>query len=170
MIVGEKVNLCGITKESSNKIYEWVNNPELKRYTGTIYPVSEFEHEKWIENKMQSKNEKIFLICTKKDSEPIGTIGLKNIDFINSNVELYISIGNNNFKNKGFGTDAVITLTDFCFVRLGLHKVYLRVFESNKEAIHCYEKSGYLIEGKLQEQHFDGGKFENVLIMAKISN
>lgn len=97
MIVGEKVNLCGITKESVEKIYEWVNNPEIKKYTGTIYPISEYEHERWIENKTNSNIEKLFLICTKEENEPIGTIGLKNIDFINSNAELFISIGNKNY-------------------------------------------------------------------------
>ncbi|MFR0818984.1 MAG: GNAT family N-acetyltransferase [Mediterraneibacter gnavus] len=68
---------------------------------------------------------------------------------------------------KGFGSDAVITFTDFCFTRLNLHKVYLHVFESNKRAIRCYEKAGYKVEGRLVEHHFSNGKYEDVLVMGK---
>ena len=68
---------------------------------------------------------------------------------------------------KGFGSDAVIAFTDFCFTKLNLHKVYLRVFESNKRAICCYEKAGYKVEGRLVEHHFSNGEYEDVLLMGK---
>lgn len=71
------------------------------------------------------------------------------------------------FGRPGGGTDAVTTLTNFCFSHLNLHKVYLHVFESNKRAIRCYEKSGYKIEGKLKDHHFSKGRFEDVLIMGR---
>jgi hypothetical protein len=76
-----------------------VNQPELKDLTGTIYPVSEYEHENWMESRVTSRTDKLFLIKDKKTQDDIGTIGLKNIDFINSNAELYISIGNQKYLN-----------------------------------------------------------------------
>lgn len=174
MIEGEKVLICGLSKESSIKILKWVNDPELKQYTGTIFPVSEFEHENWIRNRAESKTDKLFLIKEKKSNIDIGTIGLKNIDYINSNAEIYISIGNNEFLSqnhsgggKGYGTDAVLTFSNFCFDRLNLHKVYLKVFESNKRAIRCYEKAGFKIEGRLIEHHFTNGRYNDVFVMGK---
>ncbi|HII4436635.1 GNAT family N-acetyltransferase [Clostridium perfringens] len=174
MIVGKKVCICGITHESSMKILDWVNEPELRQYTGTVFPVSDFEHEKWISSKVSGTKDKLFIVKEKRTNTDIGIIGIKNIDYINKNAELYISLGNKGFLEKldenarGLGTDAVTTFTDFCFNNLNLHKIYLHVFESNKRAIKCYEKSGYCIEGRLLQHHFFNGSYEDVFIMSKI--
>ncbi len=103
MIIGEKVLICGLTHESAPKIYEWVNQPELKRSTGTLYPVSEYEHGTWIQSKAQSPTDKLFLVKDKVSHEDIGTIGLKNIDWVNRNAELYISLGNMEYISKNGG-------------------------------------------------------------------
>ncbi len=178
MIEGEKTQICGITKECAPEILKWVNQPELKCYTGTVYPVSDYEHESWIRRKAESSTDRLFLIKDKASGTDIGTIGLKNLDFINSNVELYISIGNMDFLSEnnggtnrtGYGCDAVTTLTEFCFKQINLHKVYLHVFESNQRAIRCYEKAGFKVEGRLVGHHFLNGKYEDVLVMARIRN
>ncbi len=52
-----------------------------------------------MESRVTSRTDKLFLIKDKKTQDDIGTIGLKNIDFINSNAELYISIGNQKYLN-----------------------------------------------------------------------
>lgn len=103
MIEGKKTLICGLTKESSSKILEWVNAPEMKKFTGTLYPISEFEHEGWFWNRATSTTDKLFLIKDKESKTDIGTIGLKNIDYVNSNVELYISIGNTSFLSGNSG-------------------------------------------------------------------
>ena len=100
MIEGKKTLICGLTKDCVSTILKWVNQPELKKYTGTIYPVSEFEHEEWIHHKAESSTDRLFLIKDKESGVDIGTIGLKNFDFINSNAELYVSIGNMDFLSE----------------------------------------------------------------------
>lgn len=165
MISGKIVKIKGISKQDAPLIYEWVNKENLRDLTGTLYPISEYEHENWIENVTLNRNQKLFAVYHK--NKCIGTIGLKNIDQINSNAELYISLGEN---VPGGGADAVNTLVNFCFMHLNLHKIYLYVFESNLRAINCYKKAGFTIEGKLLEHHFAKGKYENVLIMGKVSS
>lgn len=169
MITGQKTVLKGITKESASLIYEWVNTEELRDFTGTIYPVSEYEHEEWIKKTAVSTDKKIFLICDKESGTPIGTIGLKNFNQLIKKAELFISIGNVNFLSHGYGTDAVNTLVKYCFEKLNLHKVSLRVYEKNVRAIKCYEKVGFCKEGLLKDEHFSNGKYENVIVMGIVS-
>ena len=166
MISGEKVELRGITYKDAPVIYEYVNREDLRDLTGTLYPVSEYEHDNWVKSLASCNEKKIFSIYA--DNKCIGTIGLKNIDQISRNAEMFISIGDSSFMGGGFGTDAVNTLVNFCFMHLNLHKVYLHVYESNKCAIKCYEKAGFRVEGTLLEHHFAQGKYENVLIMGRI--
>lgn len=167
MIQGKKIELRGIERTDAPLIYKWVNQEELRDLTGTIYPISEYEHEKWMESITCMSNQKVFSIYS--DNRCIGTIGLKNIDYISSNAELFISIGDKNARNTGAGTDAVETLVNYCFTHLNLHRIYLHVFESNIGAISCYKKVGFIVEGKLIDHHFSRGMYENVLVMAKVA-
>lgn len=174
MITGDKTIIKGLTKDSSLLIYNWVNQEDLRLFTGTVYPISEYEHENWIQHIASSTDKKLFLICDKESGVAIGTIGLKNFDSLSRHAELFISIGSTDFvsnKNKksGYGSDAVITLTNYCFNHLNLHKVSVSVFASNIRAIRCYEKAGFTTEGVLREHHFSNGKYEDVIIMAKIA-
>ena len=170
MISGNKIVLKGITKESAPLIYQWVNREELRALTGTRYPVSEYEHEEWVKRMATASDKKLFLICDKENDLPIGTIGLKNFDHVNSNADLFVSIGNPDYLAKGgYGSDAVATLVEYCFRSLNLHKISLRVFESNARAIRCYEKVGFVKEGVLIDQHFRDGAYENVVAMGMIS-
>ena len=101
MITGEKIIIKGITRNSATDIYNWVNIEELRNLTGTLYPVSEYEHEKWIEKQVTSQDRKLFLICDKVTAKGIGTIGLKNIDWQSRNSEIFITIGEEEFRGGG---------------------------------------------------------------------
>ena len=167
MITGEKVIIRSILKSDEKDIFEWVNREELRRMTGTLYPISEYEHEEWIRTIATSSKKKLFVILIKENLEKIGTIGLKNFDDVNKNVELYISIGSNlpDHIGKGYGTDAIRTLVRYCFDNLNIHRVYLHVFETNKRAIKAYENAGFIKEGVLREHHFNNGRYEDVIVM-----
>lgn len=170
VISGEKTYLIGITKEDTPLIYKWVNQESLRDLTGTVYPVSEFEHSNWVEKQVTSGDRKLFMICCAQTGKKIGTIGLRNFDWINRNAELFISIGEcEEYVSKGYGSDAVKTFVRYCFEHLNLHKVYLHVFASNQRAIRCYEKAGFQTEGLLKEHHFSRGEYETVLVMSILS-
>lgn len=170
MISGDLVVIKGITKDSAKDIYNWVNKEELREFTGTIYPVSEYEHDEWIKNQFSYNNRKLFLICDKSNDKNIGTIGIKNIDWINRNAEIFISIGDYPQNGSGYGAEAVKLIISFCFNHINLHKVYLHVFESNLRAINCYKKIGMVQEGILIDHHYNNGKYENVLIMSLLNS
>lgn len=161
MITGHKTVIKGLTKESANEIYKLVNKEENRPLTGTLYPISEYEHEIWIKNVTTSQNQKVFMVLEKTTGKFLGTIGLKNFNYKNQNAELFISL----YSPGGYGTDAVRTFVEYCFCHLNLHKIYLHVYEYNAKAIRCYEKAGFKREGVLLEHHFENRKYENVIVM-----
>lgn len=169
MIIGEKINIRALNRIDRDILLKWVNDPELKNFSGTIYPVTDVEHEKWFETKLIEPLNKIYAIET-KEKNIIGIIGNKNFDYINSNTEIYISIGEKEFWNYGFGTEAVSLFISFCFNQLNLHKVYLYVFDYNQRAIKSYEKIGFSKEGVLKESLYKNGKYHNKILMSIINN
>ena len=73
----------------------------------------------------------------------IGDLELDHISWRRSEAELRIRIGEKEYWNKGYGTDAVRALLDLARNNLGLRHIYLRVYRFNHRAIRCYEKCGF---------------------------
>lgn len=169
LIIGENIKLIALNEEHKESILIWVNNPRLKDLTGTIYPISDLEHSKWFDNNRVSNTEKTYGILDGEDKF-IGLVGLKKMDFISRNAELFIYIGNERKRGQGLGRDALNTLVRFSFDGINLHKLYLSVFEYNEEAVGLYKSIGFKKEGVLKEHLFRNGNYHNVLVLSKINN
>ena len=163
-----QINLRALKKSDSNLILEWMKNDKLRYLIGTVYPITELEHENWFENRMLEKDNRLFII--EIDNEiPIGVIGFKNLDWVNRNSELFIYIGNLEYWGKGYGTQALKLLIEFSFNKINLHMLYLEVFSYNKGAIKTYEKLGFKKDGILRQSKFQDGKYYDKIIMSKIN-
>lgn len=168
MIIGNKTILRALNRSDADKILKWCNDPEIKHLTGTLFPVSDIEHEKWFQDKISDPINKMFGI-EDMNKNFIGIIGIKNVDLINRSGELYIYIGEKEFWGKGYGSDAVKTFVSFCLNEMNMHRIYLSVFSYNKRAIRSYEKSGFKTEGVLKDAVFKGGRYHDKLIMGIIN-
>ena len=92
MIEGKKVNLRALEKDDIKKAIKWINDPEVIKYLSMVFPISMAEEEKWFDDYLKRKDDKIFAIDT-KDGKYIGNIGLHKMDWINRKVMLGIMIG-----------------------------------------------------------------------------
>ncbi|MCD1260238.1 GNAT family N-acetyltransferase [Paenibacillus athensensis] len=68
--------------------------------------------------------------------------------------------------NQGLGTEITRLVLAYAFEELRLHRVDLRVLEYNTRAIRCYEKCGFVIEGREREGALIEGRFETDVIMS----
>ncbi len=93
----------------------------------------------WVQKKLEEKA-LVFSMLEKKSGKFIGNIEL--MDLSDSEGELGIAI-TAEMQNLGFGTEAVIALTEYGLNQLGLQRIFLRVKYNNKRAIHVYERSGF---------------------------
>jgi len=166
MIEGTKVRIRAIEKTDIDEIMKWVNDREVMDNLIMRYPVSRYQEEKWIEKALDDPNprNKVFAIET-KDGVYLGGIGLHRIDWENSNTEVGIVIGNKEYWNKGYGTDAMFTILDFAFNQMNLHRVYLRVFEYNQRGVRSYQKCGFKKQGVLREDRYIRGEYRDTVMM-----
>jgi RimJ/RimL family protein N-acetyltransferase len=171
MIEGKKVRIRAIEKTDIDEIMKWINDPEVKNNLLLRYPISRFQEEKWIERALEEndQNNKTFAIET-KDCIYLGGIGLHGIDWENRKAEVGIVIGKKEYWNKGYGTDAMMTILDFAFNQMNLHRVFLRVFEFNARGIKSYEKCGFKKEGVLREDRYRSGEYHDTIMMGMLKN
>jgi RimJ/RimL family protein N-acetyltransferase len=79
------------------------------------------------------------------DDTAIGQINYNEIDRKNNSVDLDILIAEDRYKNKGYGTDALQTLTGYLFGRMGIQTCWIDVACKNPRAIRAYQKAGFKI-------------------------
>lgn len=164
-----QVTLRALLKRDKSLIYEWKKDSDLRKMLGTIYPISEIEHENWFEKKAVDSKLKTFVIEL-SNGEAIGLTGYNSLDLINRNAEIFIFIAKGDHQGKGFGTVAMEEIINFSFNHLNLHMIYLNVFSYNKRAIKLYEKLGFKVDGCLRESKYLNGVYYDNIIMSLLGN
>lgn len=165
-----RVRLRAVRRDDSQLLFDWINDRELRLFNAPYRPISEPEHERWLNNVLTRHTDLIFFIIERTDtSEAVGTCQLLRIDHLHRNAELQIRIGPANSRGLGLGQEALKRLCDIGFRDLNLHRIQLYVFASNARAINAYVKSGFVEEGLLRDAVFLDGRFEDVVLMARLA-
>jgi len=150
--------------------HRWLNHPEVRKYLGPeVRDGSDLGyHKEWFENYFQNEKSRIFIILV--DGEPVGNVGLNDIDDkVDRNGGVHLVIGEPEFWHRGIGKEAMKFLIDYAFNKLRLHKIFLVVAEHNLAAIKLYEKLGFEQEGTFKDQTFINGRFQNEVWMGLIN-
>lgn len=157
IIPGEKVLLRPIEPEDFPTLVAWGNDAELTAYIEEDYPRSVAECPEWYQNgKANRHSQRFAIVGTSKEDRLIGDVELDHIAWRSGDAELRIRIGDKEYWDQGYGTEAVLLLVEHAFERMNLSRIYLRVFSFNKRAIRCYEKCGFRKEGRMRRQGADG--------------
>ncbi|MBN1261555.1 MAG: GNAT family N-acetyltransferase [Anaerolineae bacterium] len=172
--VGKKVRLRPSEREDIPQFVTWLSNPELRHYV-TVRYVSEALEERWFEGMVQSAAGRTpsrlhFVIETLDTGQPIGVVGLEDIDWLDRCAEFGIIVGEPEFWGLGYGSDALRVLLEVGFHWYNLHRIFLRVVAANQRAIRSYEKCGFHLEGRLREATFIDGTYHDLLIMSVLSH
>jgi RimJ/RimL family protein N-acetyltransferase len=106
----------------------------------------------WLEKNLLNEKPDLysFMIRTLDSDRLIGEIGLGGIKYTHGDAFVGIGLGERDFWGKGYGADAMRVLLRFAFTELNLRRVSLDVFEYNPRAMRCYEKVGFVTEGRMR--------------------
>jgi len=98
------------------------------------------------------------------DGRAVGGASLFAFDSLARHAEAGISLLAD-ARGRGIGTAALAQLVEFAFVRRNLRRVHLQVIASNAVAIRCYEKAGFVVEGRLRQHAWVRGGYEDIVLM-----
>jgi RimJ/RimL family protein N-acetyltransferase len=145
-MVGANCYLSPISLDDAEKFTEWLNDLEVTVNLQMYASVISAEQERVLLEEL-AKGHNYSIIDSKTD-ELIGNCGFLDIDHLNRTAETGIFIGNKNYWNRGYGTEALRLLLDYGFKALNLNNVLIRVYSFNERAQKSYQKVGFKTLGR----------------------
>lgn len=165
-----KIYLRLMTGEDTDNIVRWRNSDAVR--THFIYQklFTRQSHEQWIENMVNTGKVVQMIICECGNDMPVGSVYIRDIDTVHHKGEYGIFIGEPSARGRGVGTAAAKLMIRYAFEELGLHRLFLRVFADNEQAIGSYEKAGFVKEAYLKDDVCIDGVYRDIILMAILNN
>lgn len=166
MLHGERVTLRAVTREDIKTYWKFRNDVEIVLLADPLPPrprsLEEMESD-YDELQRHPSGNPWFAI--EADGKFIGQCILHNFDRAAGTCELGITIGERDYWAQGYGREVVGLLLDYAFRLLNLRKVWLTTNASNERAIRSYLACGFREEGRLREQYWIGGAYDDGIHM-----
>lgn len=140
MLVGTKINLRLITEND----IEWLRQLR-NRYAGDFFTKDQItpqQQRAWYQKYSENVNDKMFIIQL-KDSTPVGTIALYNINIADRSAELGRTVLLAEHRGQGYMEEAIKILKVHAFENMRLWHIRLSVYLDNASAISLYHKCGF---------------------------
>lgn len=169
MRMENQIRIRPIEKSDLPSFVKWLSDPDVLENLGIHNPLSMAREEKWFEQVLEGpEDEHPYAIEIAEGGKwrMIGNMALFRINTHDRNAEIGIAIGEKSYWDKGYGCEAMKLMVKRGFNDLGLNRIELRVFETNPRGIRCYEKAGFIHEGRLRQAAWKHGRFVDVLIMS----
>ena len=148
---GKKVVLRPIELEDLEFIRSLINNPEIeKTIVGWALPISRKDEEKWYSS-FSNTEKSIRYIVEDLQGHLVGLTGIGNIDMKNGCAKMMGIRISPQVQSKGLATDAYMTIFNFAFNELRLHRIETSAFDDNIASLKFQEKLGSKREGIRRE-------------------
>ena len=160
-----KARLRSMTYEDLLMVLSWRNHPEVRHFMYTNHEISFDEHCSWFER--AEHDTKTYLKIYENGGEAFG--------FINIGLLRSLQIADWGFylaphAPRGSGHILGNEVLKFAFGELQLHKLCGQVLGFNERSIAFHKRLGFLEEGRLRDQHFDGVNYHDVVCFGLLAN
>ena len=168
MLRGRSVLLRPVKRSDISYFLRWFNDPEVIQYLELYLPMTEMSEEKFIEElgTTRAKSDVILVIeaVGANSTRPIGNCGLHDINSKDHKAIFGIVIGEKDYWNKTYGTEAARLLIDYGFQQLNLHRISSSAFSFNERSIKLHKKLGFHEEGRLRQAMFKNGQYHDLVL------
>jgi RimJ/RimL family protein N-acetyltransferase len=156
------------------RLVAWAESAEfLMQWAGPIftYPLDEAQLERYrLLATGDPPTRLIFTVLAAPAGEAVGHIELSNIDRRNRSASVSRVLIAPGRRGQGLGQQMVAQVLEIAFGQLGLHRVDLFVFDFNQSAIACYERAGFVREGRLRDVRQMPGGFWSLIQMSLLEH
>ena len=174
ILQGEKINLRAIEPNDLDIIHKWENDSSIWHLSNTLAPFSKNIIKQFIDNShldiFQSKQ--LRLMIEKTGGETIGTIDLFDYEPLHKRAGIGILIAEKENRGKGYASDTLDVLINYCFKVIQLHQIFCNITDDNSESINLFTKKGFQLIGTKKDWLLfpDGKKDESMYQLINSNN
>ena len=169
---GKHIYLRALEPEDLEFVFEIENDTSFWELSDTQAPYSRFLIKKYLENAQQDIYEakQLRLAICLNNGNTIGLIDVFEFNAKNKHAGIGILIQQETKRHRGYGSEALELLTNYCFKSLHLHQVYANISEDNVASLKLFLSNGFKKVGLKKDWRFDGVEFSNVYLLQRINN
>jgi len=169
---GEHIYLRALEPEDLDFIYDIENNQDIWEISNTLTPYSKFLIKQYLENAHKDIYEakQLRLVISTIKKETIGLIDIFDFDFHNKRAGIGVLIKESSNRHKGYGTEALQLLIDYCFKHLNLHQLYCNISEDNEASIKLFKHHNFVEVGLKKDWNIVNGAYKNEYLFQLINN
>jgi ribosomal-protein-alanine N-acetyltransferase len=119
--------------------------------------------------KDRKEDELVFAIYNRDTQDFVGTIGVHHINKHNNNAELGYWMSKHH-RGKGFISEAVEKVLNYCFDDMKMHRLEAYVYDYNIASSRVLEKNGFKKGGTRRELSYRDGEYHDAFIFDILSS
>jgi len=156
---GNRIYLGTLEKEHCRKIWEEFEYDFVSKTEQLHIGYSIEKADEWFDKiKKEQGDTYIRLGIFLNNDIIIGDIALQDIDNRNRSCSLGMGMSKLEYRNKGYGKEAVKLILEYGFNNYGLERIWAGTLEMNISAQKSLEKLGFKLEGIERKAVYFGGK------------
>lgn len=191
---GQTISLRAIETSDINVLYQWENDTEIWNVSNTLTPFSHFILEQYIVNShldiYSAKQLRLMIDLalvpetsdlhaspsiekkqehfSREKSNTIGCIDLFDFEPNHLRAGIGILIADKSNRKKGYASEALEILIDYCFSTLNLRQLYCNITVDNESSVLLFQKHGFQITGVKKQWIRHGKEFKDELFLQLI--
>ena len=167
LLLGERIRLRALEPQDVATLYQWENDTAIWVASNTQVPFSKFVLEQYIAASHLDlhTNKQLRLMITTKEGLDVGAIDLFDFDSQHQRAGIGILVAEKMDRGKGYATEALNLLIQYCFTQLHLHQLYCNITIENEASIQIFKKHNFAITGIKKDWIRVGDSFVDELLL-----
>jgi RimJ/RimL family protein N-acetyltransferase len=145
------IKLDKFTEQDFQRLINWIKSKDdLVLFAGPVFqfPLDNSQLSDYI----KSDSRLVYKVVDSISENVIGHCELNDINHSKKSARVCrMLIGEESYRNKGYGKAALKKLISIAFKELSLNTLTLKVYENNLGAVKCYKNCGFEIKGKIHK-------------------
>ncbi|MGM5471015.1 GNAT family N-acetyltransferase [Flavobacteriaceae bacterium LMO-SS05] len=167
---GKHIYLRALEPEDLSFVHTIENDETIWELSNTITPYSKYVISDYLANAHKDIFEvkQLRLVISNTKEKAIGLIDLFDFDFKNKRAGVGIIVKATEDRKKGYGSEALELLTQYCKTHLDLHQLYCHITEENEASLKLFQNQGFEIVGLKKDWNYSRNAFKSEYLLQHI--
>jgi UDP-4-amino-4,6-dideoxy-N-acetyl-beta-L-altrosamine N-acetyltransferase len=161
----KKIYMRPVEEKDLEKIRKIRNDPSTWMNLTHINLINVDDQKKWFASLSKQRTSKRFYTVCKGKEQLVGIVRMDEFDWVNRNVRVGCDVAKH-LRGKGYGTQIMQMVMEYCFNYLNMHRLWLLVLENNVRAQTVYKKVGFKTEGRYRQAVYRNGQYYDYVLMS----